>query len=158
MPQTEANQALQSPPSLHLSTLFLRNVYLCFPAAAAAAAAICTTKSNKKSIACGFLKSLNYTMKETRWRQNNTNTTTRLFVLFLCCNECKLERLPGATGVTHLHLDGNVITSLTLRRLSFVWISIYVSFGSLSPFFPQQGSPGCCWMITRRGNTEAEWQ
>lgn len=61
----------------------------------------------------------------------------------LCGNECKLKRIPNTAAISNLHLDGNVITSLTPRRPAFVWMSSCGLYRWLSRA-PKQGSPGCC--------------
>lgn len=61
----------------------------------------------------------------------------------LCGNECKLKRIPNTAAISNLHLDGNVITSLTPRRPAFVWMSFRDLYRWLSRA-PKQGSPGCC--------------
>lgn len=72
----------------------------------------------------------------------------------LCGNECKLERIPNPAAISNLHLDGNVITSLTLRRPTFVWISFCGLYPGLSRA-PKQGTPGCCQHDKRRWNMGA---
>lgn len=62
-------------------------------------------------------------MKERRW-EKKTQTLLSPFVV-MNVNQKKEAK---AIVISNLHLDGNVIRSLTLRRLSFVWISICVSY------------------------------
>lgn len=67
----------------------------------------------------------------------------------LCGNECKLKRILNTAAISNLHLDGNVITSLTPRRPAFVWMSFRGLYRWLSRA-PKQRSPGCCQSDEKR--------